>query len=88
MIPGRKFQRLLEIGYGSGVFMPELAEHTDELWGVDIHSRTEAVSKRLQDLGAAIYRGCKLHALSRLAFRLHRGNQHYRIHRRSGCSLQ
>jgi ubiquinone/menaquinone biosynthesis C-methylase UbiE len=48
MMAGRKFQRLLEIGYGSGVFMPELAQHTDELWGADIHSCTEAVSKRLQ----------------------------------------
>ena len=54
MIRGRKFQRLLEIGYGSGVFMPELAEHADELWGVDIHSRTEAVSKRLQEFGTQV----------------------------------
>jgi ubiquinone/menaquinone biosynthesis C-methylase UbiE len=54
MMSRRKFQRLLEIGYGSGVFMPELAEHADELMGVDIHSRTEAVSNRLQEFGTHV----------------------------------
>jgi len=28
---------LLEIGYGSGVFAPELARRTKSLWGIDIH---------------------------------------------------
>jgi ubiquinone/menaquinone biosynthesis C-methylase UbiE len=54
MMSGRKFQRILEIGYGSGVFMPELAEHADELWGVDIHSHTEAVRRRLQEFGTQV----------------------------------
>ncbi len=54
MMSGHKFQRLLEIGYGSGVFMPELAEHAHDLWGVDIHSRTEVVSNRLQEFGTRV----------------------------------
>ena len=33
----QKSGRLLEIGYGSGVFMPELARHADELFGIDPH---------------------------------------------------
>jgi len=33
----RRFGRLLEIGYGSGVFMPELAKRAEELFGIDPH---------------------------------------------------
>jgi SAM-dependent methyltransferase len=36
--------RLLEVGYGSGVFLPELARHADETFGADVHSRGAAVS--------------------------------------------
>jgi len=36
--------RILEIGYGSGVFMPELSARCDELYGVDVHSRHEEVA--------------------------------------------
>jgi SAM-dependent methyltransferase len=37
LLPHRRFSRLLEIGYGSGIFLPELARHCDYLYGVDIH---------------------------------------------------
>jgi len=50
MMRGRRFQRLLEIGYGSGVLMPELAQHAEELHGVDIHPHTAAVSERLEKI--------------------------------------
>lgn len=43
----RRFHRLLEIGYGSGVFLPELALHSDRLYGVDIHSMNESVARVL-----------------------------------------
>ena len=39
--------RLLEIGYGSGVFLPELARHCDELHGLDVHNRQTAVAEVL-----------------------------------------
>jgi ubiquinone/menaquinone biosynthesis C-methylase UbiE len=39
--------RLLEVGYGSGVFMPELARFADELYGIDIHQMTEPVAASL-----------------------------------------
>jgi SAM-dependent methyltransferase len=39
--------RLLEVGYGSGVFLPELARHADETWGADIHPNAAAVSAQL-----------------------------------------
>lgn len=37
LLAGRHVDRLLEIGYGSGVFLPELAEHCDVLYGADPH---------------------------------------------------
>jgi SAM-dependent methyltransferase len=39
--------RLLEIGYGSGVFLPELARHCEELYAADIHPRGGGVSQVL-----------------------------------------
>jgi SAM-dependent methyltransferase len=39
--------RLLEVGYGSGVFMPQLARHTDDLYGADVHRNGAAVTATL-----------------------------------------
>ena len=39
--------RLLEVGYGSGVFMPELARYTDALYGADVHHNGAAVTATL-----------------------------------------
>jgi SAM-dependent methyltransferase len=38
---------LLEIGYGSGVFMPQLAQHCERLHGVDVHGHAGAVTHAL-----------------------------------------
>ena len=38
---------LLEIGYGSGVFMPSLAQRADHLHGVDVHPRADQVTQAL-----------------------------------------
>ncbi|MGB7925274.1 MAG: class I SAM-dependent methyltransferase [Pyrinomonadaceae bacterium] len=43
----QRMGRLLEVGYGSGVFMPELARFADELYGIDIHQMTEPVAASL-----------------------------------------
>lgn len=48
-----KFSRLLEIGYGSGIFLPELSRHCSELYGVDIHSKVDLVQKALHEEGVA-----------------------------------
>ncbi|MFS4491689.1 class I SAM-dependent methyltransferase [Maribacter sp. 2308TA10-17] len=40
-------ERLLEIGYGSGVFLPELSKHADEICGVDIHDKPSEVAEKL-----------------------------------------
>lgn len=43
--------RLLEIGYGSGVLMPELSRRCDELYGIDVHHETTAVTDALATSG-------------------------------------
>jgi ubiquinone/menaquinone biosynthesis C-methylase UbiE len=48
MLRGQRFSRLLEMGYGSGVFLPELGAHTDELFGVDLHKFAPTVSEHLK----------------------------------------
>lgn len=47
LIGQRRFDRLLEVGYGSGIFMPELSRHCTELCGIDKHAMHEAVAQRL-----------------------------------------
>ncbi len=39
--------RLLDIGYGGGVFLPELSTRCDELYGVDIHKNVDMVQRML-----------------------------------------
>jgi SAM-dependent methyltransferase len=41
------FFRVLEIGYGSGIFFYELALHADTIVGADVHPRGAAVRERL-----------------------------------------
>jgi SAM-dependent methyltransferase len=50
-----RYHRLLEIGYGSGIFMPELSMHCDELYGIDPHGQPEAVEKILSQRGIAAH---------------------------------
>jgi SAM-dependent methyltransferase len=43
--------RLLELGYGSGLMMPELARHCDELYGIDLHDNERDVAAVLARSG-------------------------------------
>ena len=51
LLGNRRYGRLLEIGYGSGVLMPELSQHCDELHGIDPHTMPEAVARSLETHG-------------------------------------
>lgn len=51
LLPSTRVRRIVEIGYGSGVFMPQLARHCDELLGVDVHHRTAEVAMSLAASG-------------------------------------
>lgn len=49
LLPQKRFHRLLEIGYGSGVFLPELAQHCEDLYAIDKHAKTVEVARALKD---------------------------------------
>lgn len=51
LLAGSHYRRLLEIGYGSGVFMPELKQRCDELYGIDPHTRNREVEVALANHG-------------------------------------
>lgn len=42
-----RFKRLLEIGYGSGIFLPTLSKMAQEVTALDIHKETAAVKRML-----------------------------------------
>jgi ubiquinone/menaquinone biosynthesis C-methylase UbiE len=50
LLGAERFDRLLEVGYGSGVFLPELARRCRSLYGVDIHREPERVAAALGKL--------------------------------------
>lgn len=47
LLPAERFDRLLEVGYGSGVLLPELARRCRELHGLDVHEEPERVAAAL-----------------------------------------
>jgi ubiquinone/menaquinone biosynthesis C-methylase UbiE len=51
LLGARRGQRLLEIGYGSGVFLPELAKYAEEVYGIDIHQEQKTVTEKLSAFG-------------------------------------
>jgi SAM-dependent methyltransferase len=51
MLRGPRATRLLEIGYGSGVFLPELAKYANQLYGIDPHPFAKDVAKILAEHG-------------------------------------
>lgn len=51
LLGGETFPRLLEIGYGSGIFLAELSRHCKELHGIDPHQLSSEVEKVLARRG-------------------------------------
>src|SRR5687768_3339890 len=45
------FDSLLEVGYGSGIFLPELARRCSRLAAIDVHGASEQVQAMLRRLG-------------------------------------
>src|SRR4051794_34678989 len=50
LLGGRRYGSLLEVGYGSGIFLPELAHRCDHLAGIDLHGGAGRVSEMLARL--------------------------------------
>jgi SAM-dependent methyltransferase len=53
-LPKTPIESILEIGYGSGVFMYTLAQHTTSLFGIDVHSYGGAVRDKLGESDIAL----------------------------------
>jgi predicted TPR repeat methyltransferase len=43
--------RLLEVGFGGGVFMPALRQHADHVFGIDVHDKAGQVKAALASEG-------------------------------------
>lgn len=56
LIEGNSFDRLLEIGTGSGIFILELLKHASLVRGIDIHPTYHGVRKMLEKEGADLSR--------------------------------
>lgn len=50
-----KFSKLLEVGTGSGVFLPELSKHCEYLYACDIHDDFENIDALCQEYGIKNY---------------------------------
>ncbi|MFL5946349.1 MAG: class I SAM-dependent methyltransferase [Gaiellaceae bacterium] len=46
-----RFETLLEVGYGSGIFVPELSRHCNHIAAIDLHGQADRISAMLSDLG-------------------------------------
>src|SRR5687768_1243456 len=46
-----RYPSLLEVGYGSGVFLPALARLADRVAGIDVHPARAEVERMLEQLG-------------------------------------
>lgn len=48
LLGDKKYDALLEIGYGSGLLLPELARRTNRLVAIDIHGQADEVYRMLE----------------------------------------
>jgi len=55
LLGDRKYKNLLEIGTGSGIFLPELAKHTENLFACDIHDNYEHIEKLMSNYKVTNY---------------------------------
>lgn len=62
-MPQGKFDSLLEIGFGSGVFLPELSRHSKRLFGLDMHGHITKVKDMLacENIKAELIKGSIVH---------------------------
>ena len=50
IIGDNKYDKLLDIGYGSGIFLPELYKKCKKLYGIDKHGKSSIIGRILKDM--------------------------------------
>jgi ubiquinone/menaquinone biosynthesis C-methylase UbiE len=55
LLDNKKYPRLLEVGTGSGIFLPELSKHCEELFACDIHPHVENIDNLLKHYNISNY---------------------------------
>lgn len=53
-LPHGKIHRVLDLGYGSGIFFPELAHHARSLFGIDVHPNGARARDELSACGVQV----------------------------------
>ena len=48
LLEPERFASVLEVGYGSGIFLPELARHAERLTGIEVHDEAARVGSMLR----------------------------------------
>jgi len=51
MLGPKKYQKMLDIGFGSGIFIPELSRRCNHLYGIDVHNNVDMVEDMLRKEG-------------------------------------
>lgn len=51
LMENKNFARILDAGYGGGIFLPELSRRCSQLYGIDIHSNHKRVQEMLKKEG-------------------------------------
>lgn len=55
LLGNNRYPKLLEVGTGSGIFLPELARHCDKLYACDIHPHFENIDYLLKHYSISNY---------------------------------
>jgi ubiquinone/menaquinone biosynthesis C-methylase UbiE len=55
LLGDRVYPRLLEVGTGSGIFLPELARHCEKLFACDIHPHFDKIDRLLKHYNISNY---------------------------------
>jgi len=50
LLTAQQYNRILEVGYGSGIFIPELQKYCHEIYGIDIHHEHKKIIDLLKKI--------------------------------------
>lgn len=54
LISNERFENMLDVGFGSGIFLPTLVKNTQNLYAIDIHQHIGLVEEMLKNTGVKI----------------------------------